>query len=146
MLHGLLIGGLSPIRTRDWTAAARGCGIHCDRDVILRTWLVHLGSAPLIRYGRGEGHRAHLSPRKGTAARGRASTRLLDAISPPAQRSTRRRGENTRFHPKSAVHSAEIDANTARRQISRGSSSAPTESWKADRPPGVPQDGSYNLG
>jgi hypothetical protein len=30
--------------------------------------------------------------------------------------------------------------------ISRGSSSAPTESWKADRPPGVPQDGSYSLG
>ena len=62
MLHGLPIGGLSPIRTRDWTAAARGCGILGDRDLIPRTWLVHLGSAPLISYGRGEGRRAHLSP------------------------------------------------------------------------------------
>jgi len=107
VLHGLPIGGLSPIRTRDWTAATRGCGIHCDRDVIRRTWLVHLGSAPFIRYGRGEGRRAHLSPRKDTAARGRASTRLLDGISAPARRSISRRGENTQFHPKSAERSAE---------------------------------------
>jgi hypothetical protein len=101
------IEGPSPIRTRDWTTAARGCGIHCDLDAIRRTWLVHLDSAPLISFGRGEGRRAHLSPRKDTAARGRASTRLLDGISAPPLRSINRKGENTQFHPKSAERSAE---------------------------------------
>jgi len=107
VLHGLPIGGLSPIRTRDWTAATRGCGIHCDRDALRRTWLVHLGSAPLISYCPGEGRRAHLSPRKGTAARERPRRGSSMLCPLPARRSTNHRGENTRLRPKSAVRSAE---------------------------------------
>jgi hypothetical protein len=60
-MHGSDIGGPSPIRTGGRPAASRGCGVHCDRDAIPRTWLVHLGSAPLISCGRAEVRRVNLS-------------------------------------------------------------------------------------
>ena len=71
-MHGSDIGRPSSIRTRDPPAASHGSGVHCDRDAISRTWLVHLGSAPLISCGRAEVRRVNLSPwqsRSGERAR-----------------------------------------------------------------------------
>ncbi len=70
-MHGLDIGRPSPIRARDRPAASRGSGVYCDRDAIPRTWLVHLGGAPLIGSGRAKIHRVNSSLWKGTAAAGR---------------------------------------------------------------------------
>jgi hypothetical protein len=81
---GLEIGGLSPIHTRDYTAPMRRCRVYCDRDAIRRTWLVHLGSAPLITDGHAENRGVHLSSLEGPCRR-RAGQRgiagLLDALS-----------------------------------------------------------------
>lgn len=40
------------MRTRDPPAVGNSSGVYCDRDAIPRTWLVHLGSDPLIGFGR----------------------------------------------------------------------------------------------
>ena len=89
---GLGIGGFSPIRTREWTAAADGCGVRCDGDTIRRTWLVHLGSSSLISCGRTEGRRVRLSRWQDRAAGGegkdRASSSMRAVWRAPAQQST----------------------------------------------------------
>jgi hypothetical protein len=40
------------MRTRDPPAVGNSSGVYCDRDAIPRTWLVHLGSGPLIGFCR----------------------------------------------------------------------------------------------
>jgi hypothetical protein len=65
------IGGSQPIgNTRDGPATGGRGGVYCRRDAIPRTWLVHMGSPPIIGCGPTRLRRISPTLSKGLAASG----------------------------------------------------------------------------